>query len=135
MVEIKSPSPSLQSKNSTAWDMSEHFGRSITLSSGGDYCGYSYRGSKGFHGCAFMTCEVGINSMSYGNIYMDLPGLTQQLKYRTYTGQKNKLHLLTSPLGSIRSGTHFEPVSSPVKNSSCSSKSREGREICNPVLS
>lgn len=79
-----------------------------------------------FHGCAFMTCEVGINLMSYGNIYMNFPSLTQQLKYRTYTGQKNKLHLLTSPLGSIRSGTHFEPVCSLVKNSSCSSKSREG---------
>lgn len=125
MVEIKIPSPSLQSKNPTAWETGKQLGRSITLSPGGDYCGYSYRGSKDFHGCAFMNCEVGINLMSYGNIYMNLLGLTQQLKYRTYTGQKNKLHLLTSPLGSIRSGTHFEPVSSPVKNSSCSTKSRQ----------
>lgn len=72
-----------------------------------------------------MTCEVGINLMSYGHIYTDLPGLTQQLKYRTYSSQKNKLHLLTLPLGSIRSGTHFEPVYSPVTVLTAANQGRE----------
>lgn len=107
--------------------MGKQLSTTTTSSPCSNYLGYGYGGTEGFHSCTFMTCEAGINLMSYGNIYANLPGLTQQLKQRTCSGQENKLHLLTSRLGCIPSGMHVEPDSCPGKKSCC--RTKRGRDL------